>query len=78
MTPCCAMIYLAAGRRHDRTSRECGSAGDHQDFVGLYAEGYGRLRYAPLEEDDNALFVYAGKENLFAEHKLMFPLLSHA
>ncbi len=33
---------------------------------------------APLEEDDNALFVYAGKENLFAEHKLMFPLLSHA
>ena len=33
---------------------------------------------APLEEDDNALFVYAGKENLFADHRLMFPLLSHA
>lgn len=31
-----------------------------------------------LEENHTALFVLQGKENLFIENKLMFPLLSHA
>jgi GNAT superfamily N-acetyltransferase len=32
----------------------------------------------PLVEDDTTLFILAEKENLFAEHRIMFPLLSHA
>ena len=31
-----------------------------------------------LEEDDTTLFVLKDKENIFNEHKVMFPLLSHA
>ena len=31
-----------------------------------------------LDGGDDALFLYAAAENLFAEHRLMFPLLSHA
>jgi GNAT superfamily N-acetyltransferase len=31
-----------------------------------------------LQEDGTTLFVLKGKENLFKENKLMFPLLSHA
>ena len=32
---------------------------------------------APLDSEDT-LFLLKGKENLFAEHKMMFPTLSHA
>lgn len=30
------------------------------------------------QEEDTTLFVLGNKENIFAEHQLMFPLLSHA
>ncbi len=33
---------------------------------------------AELYEDNTTLFVLRGKENLFAENHLMFPMLSHA
>ncbi len=31
-----------------------------------------------FKEEDTTLFVFADKENIFGEHQLMFPLLSHA
>ena len=33
---------------------------------------------APLKEEDTTLFLLEGKENLFQDNRLMFPLLSHA
>lgn len=38
----------------------------------------GEYEVIPFLEDDTTLFVLAEKENLFADHRLMFPLLSHA
>lgn len=31
-----------------------------------------------LKEEDSTLFVLQGKENVFVDHKVMFPVLSHA
>jgi hypothetical protein len=31
-----------------------------------------------FEEDDRTLFVLGSKENIFAKHKMMLPLLSQA
>lgn len=41
-----------------------------KDTAGCLAE--------PFQDEDTTLFVLDGKENLFADHALMFPLLSHA
>jgi GNAT superfamily N-acetyltransferase len=44
-------------------------------FIPKQIENY---EIAELHEDDTTLFVLRGKENLFAENQLMFPVLSHA
>lgn len=36
------------------------------------------LQSSPISSDDEALFLYKGKENLFQSHKLRFPTLSIA
>lgn len=33
---------------------------------------------SPSQEEDNHLFVLSGKENIFKDHQVMFPLLSRA
>ena len=38
----------------------------------------GNYKPSLLKEEDTTLFVLAGKENVFADNKLMLPLLSHA
>lgn len=35
-------------------------------------------KLVPFSQEDMTLFILAGKENLFSDNKLMFPLLSHA
>lgn len=44
-------------------------------FTPVDADGFAE---APLEAEDTTLFVLSGKEDVFGEKKLMFPLLSHA
>ena len=38
---------------------------------------YHDCEVARVEDDDDALFVLEGKENIFSEEKLMFPEIAH-
>lgn len=44
-------------------------------FTPINPEGFSCSR---LNDTENTLFILKGKENLFSNHKAMFPLLSHA
>ncbi|WP_160680112.1 GNAT family N-acetyltransferase [Clostridium sp. C8-1-8] len=44
-------------------------------FTPKFIEGYD---LEPLTEDDTTLFILGEKSKVFEEHKLMFPILSHA
>lgn len=47
-------------------------------LLGFTAKEVFKLQGDLLQEEDTTLFILKGKENLFAKHPLMFPMLSHA
>ncbi len=54
----------------------------HQDtkiaILGFTPNQIDGFQITELKEDNTTLFMLGGKENLFKENQLMFPLLSHA
>lgn len=47
-------------------------------ILGFSPKSTERFQVTLLQEDDTTLFVLSDKENIFADNRLMFPLLSHA
>lgn len=58
----------------------CTMAGQNTKIavLGFTPKLIGGFNIFKLQEDNTTLFVLKGKENLFRENQLMFPLLSHA
>lgn len=74
---CCHDIYCNREHPLPEILSSIASANTNTAVLGFTPFNTGNCRVNPLKSE-NTLFIYAGKENIFAGNKLIFPALSHA
>lgn len=74
----CFDIFCDQGNAMEAILSETAGIGTQQAVLGFTPKDTRHCKCQPIDEEDNTLFVLAGKENVFAEGRVMFPSLSHA
>lgn len=74
----CLDIYGAGSAPLQQVLDAAATPPVHTVHLGFTPKEAGNAAPHPRKEEDETLFLLSGKENLFAQNRLMFPLLSHA
>lgn len=73
----CFDIFCDAGQSMATIINELAQPQSQQAVLGFTPKEARLGEYEKIDGDD-MLFIYATKENIFHDNKLMFPLLAHA
>lgn len=74
----CHDIFGGEGHTLEEVLACAALPGEKEARLGFTPQTPGAGKFIPYQEEDTTLFLLKGKENLFAQGPLLFPLLSHA